>query len=213
MVKDEIKTENDGSKVKKTGGRPTDAESTKERFRIKCKICLRVYRSKPSYDEDQSKHAKYFDLTGSMPCPECQESIEKMKMTDHFEACHAGKTCCIGCQKIMNNGDGVLRKHVVKFHHNQNICETCGRVFNDPRLFDVHVKSAHSDVRDHFCDRCGKAFAHRVLLEKHLAHACSDEEWTCPICSKVFSCKEKLRFHLATHCEHKPYQCRYCPYR
>ena len=56
----------------------------------------------------------------------------------------------------MENMEGVLRKHVIKFHHNQNICETCGRVFNDPRLFDVHVKSAHSDVRDHFCDRCGK---------------------------------------------------------
>ena len=56
----------------------------------------------------------------------------------------------------MESLEGVLRKHVIKFHHNQNICETCGRVFNDPRLFDVHVKSAHSDVRDHFCDRCGK---------------------------------------------------------
>ena len=61
-----------------------------------------------------------------------------------------------GCQLVMESLEGVLRKHVIKFHHNQNICETCGRVFNDPRLFDVHVKSAHSDVRDHFCDRCGK---------------------------------------------------------
>ena len=65
----------------------------------------------------------------------------------------------------MESLEGVLRKHVIKFHHNQNICETCGRVFNDPRLFDVHVKSAHSDVRDHFCDRCGKvSTAHNGVL-------------------------------------------------
>ena len=30
------------------------------------------------------------------------------------------------------------------------------QVFTDLRLFDVHVKSAHTDVKDHFCDRCGK---------------------------------------------------------
>ena len=137
-------------------GRPTDAESSKERFQVHCKVCLRLYKSKPSYEEDQSKHAKYFDLSGSMKCPECKEIIENIKITDHFDEKHTGKTCCIGCQLVMENLEGVLRKHVIKFHHNQNICETCGRVFNDPRLFDVHVKSAHSDIRDHFCDRCGK---------------------------------------------------------
>ena len=61
-----------------------------------------------------------------------------------------------GCQLVITNTDGALRKHIVKFHHNQNICETCGKVFTDLRLFDVHVKSAHTDVKDHFCDRCGK---------------------------------------------------------
>ena len=57
---------------------------------------MRLYKSKPSYDEDQVKHAKYFDLTGSMKCPECKELIENIKLTDHFEEKHTGKTCCIG---------------------------------------------------------------------------------------------------------------------
>ena len=62
------------------------------------KVCLRLYKSKPSYDEDQVKHAKYFDLTGSMKCPlaECKELVENIKITDHFEEKHTGKTCCIG---------------------------------------------------------------------------------------------------------------------
>ena len=64
---------------------------------------MRLYKSKPSYDEDQVKHAKYFDLTGSMKCPECKELIENIKLTDHFEEKHTGKTCCIGnfvCTKL-----------------------------------------------------------------------------------------------------------------
>ena len=138
------------------GGRPTDAESYKERSKFKCKVCLRTYRSKPSFDEDQAKHAKYFELTGQLKCPECKIMVDRMKLTDHFVANHSGKQCCIGCQKIVTSHDGVLRKHIVKYHHNQNICETCGKVFYDLRLFDIHVKSAHSDVLDHFCDRCGK---------------------------------------------------------
>ena len=75
-----------------------------------------------------------------------------------------------------------------------------------PNIFKVKIQ-----YLDEFCTF--QAFAHRLLLEKHISHACSSEEWICPICAKVFSCRDKLRFHLATHCEHKPYVCRYCPYR
>ena len=153
-----------GGKVVR-GGRPTDAESLKFRSNYKCKICLRVYRSKPSFDEDQAKHAKFFELTGQLKCPECKTMVDRMEMTDHFAANHPGKQCCIGCQKIVSDGEGDLRKHIVKYHHNQNICETCGRIFNDLRLFDIHVKSKHSDERNHFCDRCGKV---RFLLKKVL---------------------------------------------
>lgn len=153
-----------GGKVVR-GGRPTDAESLKFRSNYKCKICLRVYRSKPSFDEDQAKHAKFFELTGQLKCPECKTMVDRMEMTDHFAANHPGKQCCIGCQKIVSDGEGDLRKHIVKYHHNQNICETCGRIFNDLRLFDIHVKSKHSDERNHFCDRCGKV---RFLLKNVL---------------------------------------------
>jgi hypothetical protein len=148
-------------------GRPTNnaaAEKGKDKFRTKCTVCLRVYKSRPSYEEDQARHAKYFDLEGSISCPLCRENVAKLEVTAHFTSHHSTEgggggepmTCCIGCLLVMPNTDGTLRKHVIKFHHNQAICESCGRVFNDPRLFDIHVKAAHSDVRDHFCDRCGK---------------------------------------------------------
>ena len=170
-----------------SSGRPTDAERTKERFSIKCKVCLRLYKSKPSYDEDQAKHAKFFDLNGTMKCPECKEDVNNIDITDHFNTKHPGKTCCIGCQLVMINQDGALRKHVVKFHHNQNICEHCGRVFNDPRLFEIHVKAVHTDIRDHFCDRCGKVSndlsidcsLYNASFEKHAVFLskCNPEIW------------------------------------
>ena len=148
-------------RLKKLGGRPTDAERERanQLVKIKCRICLRIYKSKSSFEDDQSKHSQYFELTGPIICPLCQEQMDKTQLTAHFEEKHSDSqptTCCIGCQLVITNTDGALRKHIVKFHHNQNICETCGKVFTDLRLFDVHVKSAHTDVKDHFCDRCGK---------------------------------------------------------
>lgn len=106
----------------KQSGRPTDAESTKEKFRAKCKVCLRLYRSKPRYVEDQTKHAKYFDMEGSMECPMCRITLKKQEMTGHFAQKHSEleqTTCCIGCGLVMPNKDESLRKHIVKFHHNQ----------------------------------------------------------------------------------------------
>lgn len=106
----------------KSTGRPTDAESTREKFKSKCKICLRVYRSKPRYSEDQTKHAKYFDLEGSMECPLCRVMLKKQDVTGHFAQNHSDPeptTCCIGCAQVMPSKDECLRKHIVKFHHNQ----------------------------------------------------------------------------------------------
>ena len=115
-------------RLKKLGGRPTDAEREKanQLVKIKCKVCLRVYKSKSSFEDDQSKHAQYFELTGPMMCPLCHEQVERMEVTAHFDEKHSESqptTCCIGCQLVITNTDGALRKHIVKFHHNQNICE------------------------------------------------------------------------------------------
>ena len=51
-------------RIKKMGGRPTDAERERanQLVKIKCRICLRIYKSKSSYEDDQSKHAQYFEL-------------------------------------------------------------------------------------------------------------------------------------------------------
>ena len=52
-------------------------------------------------------------------------------MTEHFDEKHSESqptTCCTGCLLVITNTDGALRKHIVKHHHNQNICETCGKV-------------------------------------------------------------------------------------
>ena len=51
-------------RIKKLGGRPTDAERELDRklVKIKCRICLRIYKSKSSYEDDMSKHAQYFEL-------------------------------------------------------------------------------------------------------------------------------------------------------
>ena len=57
-------------RIKKLGGRPTDAERELDRklVKIKCRICLRIYKSKSSYEDDMSKHAQYFELVSRNYC-------------------------------------------------------------------------------------------------------------------------------------------------
>ena len=70
--------------------------------------------------------------TGSVICPLCQDQLDKRNLTQHFDEKHSESqptTCCTGCLLVITNTDGALRKHIVKHHHNQNICETCGKVW------------------------------------------------------------------------------------
>ena len=69
--------------------------------------------------------------TGPVICPLCQDQLDKRNLTQHFDEKHSESqptTCCTGCLLVITNTDGALRKHIVKHHHNQNICETCGKV-------------------------------------------------------------------------------------
>ena len=88
-------------RIKKLGGRPTDAERERanQLVKIKCRICLRIYKSKSSFEDDQSKHSQYFELSGPIVCPLCQEQMDKVQLTAHFEEKHSDSqptTCCIG---------------------------------------------------------------------------------------------------------------------
>ena len=189
---------------------------------IKCKICLKVAATKNALGHHMKVHRMYFDTKGTMSCPLCKETIEKLDLTTHFQEVHSTpdnpQTCCLSCLEVFPNdpqNEGhLLREHINKSHQQQNVCEICGKVFKGIKSLECHVKVQHfPDTKEFFCDRCGKGFSHEIPLRKHVKFACAMEEWKCEFCSKIFTYRQRLRYHLMVHCEDKPYACKLCGYR
>ena len=185
---------------------------------LKCKVCLKGYKSETAINHHFKSHEEHFDIEGTLECPECKKTIPKIDVTEHFDLVHSSKeksiTCCIACLEVMThvNGDS-LRLHIYNSHQQQNVCETCGKSFTYAKNLECHVKTQHSDVKEVFCDRCGKGFGHELALQKHVQVVCAMEEWKCAICAKTFNNRKGLRFHLMVHCEEKPYSCKHCGYK
>ena len=49
----------------------------KEEFAMTCTICLHTYPSMNSYEIDQRRHAKAFDLRELVACPLCENLVRK----------------------------------------------------------------------------------------------------------------------------------------
>ena len=179
---------------------------------LKCVICLKPYKTEAAITNHLKSHEKYFDMKGSVDCPECKVSVEKSDLTCHFERIHSPKTSCSACLEIFKNSNE-LRLHIQTFHTDKFVCEICGKGFSLQKTLECHMSSIHSDIKCFFCDRCGKGFGHELSLQKHVQVACAMEEWKCEICKKIFSNRTRLRLHLMVHCEEKPYACRHCGYK
>ena len=70
---------------------------------LRCKICLRGYRTEAAIDHHFTYHEKHFNVNDDMDCPLCQKNIKKIDITEHFDQEHSTKeesqTCCLFCLK------------------------------------------------------------------------------------------------------------------
>jgi hypothetical protein len=195
--------------------------------RVKCDICLKIYKCGAFYKDHLKSHSTAFDIDGFLDCPKCNERTSKMSFTEHFAKNHGpppdcdqkAVTCCLVCFKVMPAKGDALERHIQTRHQKgpqvrkKTICTECGKVFNSISYLAEHMKNVHSGEKDVFCDKCGKAFGHPNVLQRHKRLACSNESWACSICAKVFMCRRKLKLHIRTHCTERPYACRNCSYK
>ena len=95
---------------------------------LTCKICLLKYKSRDKFDNCLKRHRELLDLDSDVACPLCSARVIKMDLTDHFEFEHkeTGRTCCVVCLALVDNGNGYgLRKHITVSHHsagNEFLC-------------------------------------------------------------------------------------------
>ena len=79
---------------------------------MRCKVCLKSYKTETAINNHFKTHEQHFDTTGTAACPLCQEVVEKLELTKHFEEKHSDPTkeqqttCCISCLEVIHHKNG-----------------------------------------------------------------------------------------------------------
>ena len=187
-----------------------------EKANIECLICLGLFSSKQSFEEDQRKHAEFLDINGKEQCPTCNVSFDKLEMNIHFKNDHAelNAGCCLYCRGVM--GRKTLRSHIRKKHWTKNqLCNICGKSFNAASMKD-HQEVFHGDKsKNVICIHCGKKFSHQFRLTSHVSKMHSaKKDLPCKFCGQMFHDKTHVRAHTwAMHIKVKPYKCKHCHFQ
>ena len=187
-----------------------------EKENIECLICLGVFSTRESFEEDQKKHAEFLDIGGKEQCPTCNVSFDKLQINLHFKNDHAelNAGCCLYCRGVM--GRKTLRSHIRKKHWTKNqLCNICGKSFNAASMKD-HQEVFHGDKsKNVICIHCGKKFSHQFRLTSHVSKMHSaKKDLPCKFCGQMFHDKTHVRAHTwAMHIKVKPYKCKHCHFQ
>merc|ERR1712061_463911 len=102
----------------------------------------------------------------------------------HIELHHSDlqKSCCPECFDFFDydhfsfysarDQDNDMRKHFLKVHHSAvdkpNLCQTCGKGFENEMVLREHTKSVHEKDPQIICSSCGETFFNRKSHRRHM---------------------------------------------
>ena len=135
-----------GAKKKVGPGRPRRGDirdlpqtNFEKGFEEQCKICLRVYKRRDKFEEDQRAHMDQFNFDESCTCPTCKCHIpRKWDLNPHYKNVHPEMNagCCPVCLAILPPKQ--LRHHFHARHPpKSHLCSQCGQSFYSPSELSV----------------------------------------------------------------------------
>ena len=179
-------------------------------FEEQCKICLRVYKRRDKFEEDQRAHMDQFNFDESCTCPTCKCHIpRKWDLNPHYKNVHPEMNagCCPVCLAILPPKQ--LRHHFHARHPpKSHLCSQCGQSFYSPSELSVHIACKHEAGGNHVCEQCGKVFHHKSRLNSHIFKAHRPTSSTpCNICGRLFNSRAMAISHNRTvHMGARPFK-------
>ena len=154
---------------------------------LRCKICLRGYRTEAAINHHFSYHEKHFDVNDVTECPLCKMTIQKIDITEHFDQHHSTKdesqTCCIFCLKVLSHKSGDnLRFHMYNDHqmNETNDAEDLSQIITNKNANNKKEKVPKiKKPKKPISDRIGRV--------------------KCKICLREYISENSLNEHFATH--------------
>jgi hypothetical protein len=92
------------------------------------------------------------------------------------------------------------------------ICDHCKSSFTELHLYQMHLKSQHSDALRHGCPECAAEFSSEQQRDSHVfMHFLSQTtEYGCTACLKLFPKPDELQKHLMDIHAHHLFRCALC---
>ena len=137
-----------------------------------------------------------------------QENADKVDIDGEiFLRCHK-------CDLVFKSEyDSYYYNHMKKYHQEENICEDCGKKFNNPGRLRRHKLVLHTQYpRD--CEECGKSCTSSSDYLEHFkeAHDIGDSQelFTCEICARIVKGKVGLHMHKKHMHGNEKFTCTEC---
>lgn len=190
--------------------------------KVCCRICKRTFDSQSELMQHRKDDHQLFKLPG-IECRTCYLRFPNSdELLQHRRATHPDDNSmqCNICNASFAT-PAALRNHQ-RGHQRVTLynCPNCTETFNSQLLLDTHLKSVHSDAKNHVCDLCGKGFPTRKQLASHLMrhrrpqkqhHSNLPGHYICDICGKEFNFRITLKRHVFNiHTNESKFQCTEC---
>ena len=132
----------------------------------------------------------------------------------------------LGCRKSVQKNPELLVRRTFKHrwtnrtgfvispqvHHSAvdkpNLCQTCGKGFENEMVLREHTKSVHEKDPQIICSSCGETFFNRKSHRRHMPLRHAQRNLRCLHCDKNLPDEVgKLGLHISIHTGIKPFKC------
>jgi len=200
------------------------------KYQFKCMICMKRHDTYERATKCILRHSQVLNLNIPVKCPLCQSEVENKSLLNlHIELHHSDlqKSCCPECFDFFDydhfsfysarDQDNDMRKHFLKVHHSAvdkpNLCQTCGKGFENEMVLREHTKSVHEKDPQIICSSCGETFFNRKSHRRHMLLRHAQRNLRCLHCDKNLPDEVgKLGLHISIHTGIKPFKCAHCSY-
>lgn len=115
---------------------------------------------------------------------------------------------CVECQQVFSS-DQELKEHKLT-HKNKNwICEICGKISTQKRIYKAHLL-VHSNEKPYECSDCPMRFVRLQGLKRHRLTHTGEKPYACHHCGQRFAAFMSHQMHVRLHTGERPYQCKHC---
>ena len=170
-----------------------------------CKVCEKVFTSKPSLMGHMKTHKNILFVCGETSCGLVASSV---KQFNAHQRTH--ELVCNYCEKRFTR-KCVLTTHMESVHLKKYnfSCDICDKQFYRNNDYQTHLNT-HKGIKKFPCTECEKTFGHISNLNRHTRTHTKEKPYICPDCGQRFTQSSTLVAHKKSHNMNLMFSCSLC---